>query len=489
MKTPLIPKRTHYSRESSAEQKQRGVTIVLVALAMIAIVAMAALSIDVITLYLARAEAQKAADASALAAARILSVSGITGDPLNLSGNWVHICGPDNGIDGLATRVAKAVANQNTIGGATATATTVSYSIGSGSRSADCLSLSGTPFGVNPIVTVQVRRDSLPTFFSRLWGNTGNTISATAAAEAYNPSNSGVAGITAGTIVPVNPRCVKPWVVPNLDPYNSPNKFVDTDTGNIQHQGISLGGTGTGGVIGETFWLVPDCEAAFGNCTLRGGVLPVQPIANYDVPSLPAGTIDLLYVPGQTGPPGAIGVPACAGADTFEVAIGGCDQPNHYACGVPGAGAVDLSENPITPTTAGVQCLIHQTDVSNITSSSGQDHLTPFRAPGEYPFQILAGNGGTAFAASLPAETPVSTSASIVSLPIYDNVGKTLVTGALTPVTFVGFLQVFINAVDANGNINVTVLNVSGCSNGVSSAVGNPVIANSPVPVRLITPP
>ncbi|HWJ48492.1 MAG TPA: hypothetical protein VNS62_12615, partial [Candidatus Udaeobacter sp.] len=58
--------------------------------------------------------------------------------------------------------------------------------------------------------------------------------------------------------------------------------------------------------------------------------------------------------------------------------------------------------------------------------------------------------------------------------------------GTITPVTFVGFLQVFINAVDQYGNINVTVLNVAGCSN---DATGTPVAGSSPVPVRLITPP
>ena len=44
---------------------ERGVTIVLVALAMVTILAMAALSIDVVTLYVARSEAQRAADAAA----------------------------------------------------------------------------------------------------------------------------------------------------------------------------------------------------------------------------------------------------------------------------------------------------------------------------------------------------------------------------------------------------------------------------------------
>jgi len=196
-----------------------------------------------------------------------------------------------------------------------------------------------------------------------------------------------------------------------------------------------------------------------------------------------------MYVPGQVGTTSVIGVPSCTSGDPFEVAIEGCDQPTNYSCGVPLAGnVVDLSENPIGPTTNGVQCLIHQTDLSNFISSSGQDYLTAFGAPTTYPFQIFAGSGSVAVAAGLGKDSPVSTSASIVSLPIYDNVGTTIGAGS-TPVTFVGFLQVFINAVDASGNVNVTVLNVAGCSNGSASAVGTPVIANSPVPVRLVTPP
>ena len=65
--------------------------MLLVALAMVAIIGMAALSIDVITLYLAREEAQHSADSAALGAAKVLSLSGITGDPTNVSGNWGHI--------------------------------------------------------------------------------------------------------------------------------------------------------------------------------------------------------------------------------------------------------------------------------------------------------------------------------------------------------------------------------------------------------------
>src|ERR1700741_493637 len=124
MKKRFIPA-TKVPRENTQE---RGVTMILVAVAMVAIIAMAALSIDVITLYLAKEEAQRSADTAALAAAKILSVSGITGDPQNLTNNWTLICGPDDGTNGLATRVAKGVANQNLVGGAIVTTPTVTYS-------------------------------------------------------------------------------------------------------------------------------------------------------------------------------------------------------------------------------------------------------------------------------------------------------------------------------------------------------------------------
>lgn len=111
MKKTLIPR----SRIRRTRTQERGITMLLVAVAMVAIIGMAALSIDVITLYLAREEAQHSADSAAVGAAKVLSLSGITGDPTNVSGNWGHICGPDNGTNGLATRVAKAIATQNAV--------------------------------------------------------------------------------------------------------------------------------------------------------------------------------------------------------------------------------------------------------------------------------------------------------------------------------------------------------------------------------------
>jgi len=66
-------------------RRERGVTILLVAVAMMALLAMAALAIDIVTLYVSEGEAQRVADAAALAGAKVFVSSGFTswqlGDP------------------------------------------------------------------------------------------------------------------------------------------------------------------------------------------------------------------------------------------------------------------------------------------------------------------------------------------------------------------------------------------------------------------------
>jgi hypothetical protein len=459
-----------------------GVTMILVAICMVAIVAMAALSIDVVTLYLARMEAQRTADTAALAAARVISLSGITGDPSDSSGYWSQICG---GSTGVATLAAQAVATQTVDN--VAPTVTVTYS-GGGTSNASCVGLPAA-FGVNPTVTVQVTRSNLPTFFSHMWGNTGNTTSATATAEAFNPSNSsnvGNSGAT-GVITPVWPRCVKPWMVPNLDPLNPAHcttgctGFVDKGSGQINNPGISLNGGNTNGVIGETFWLSPDCHNTGSSCRTRTG-----PQANYTAsPHLPY-TLDLLYVPGQAPTSTPAAVPSAAsGGDLYEQAIAGCDQSTQYQCGTPSGNTVDLTnENPVSSsdTTNGVTALIGENNPNSSSQPDGQDQLNPYAAPSSYPFQILAGGSNP----YLSSGSAVSGSSSIVTVPIYDYTGPSQIGPATTAVTIVGFLQVFINAVDQYGNVSVTVLNVSGCGNGTTTT-GTAVAGSSPVPIRLIS--
>src|SRR5882762_6608022 len=120
--------------------RERGVTMALVALAMVGIIAMAALSIDVGTLYQASAEAQRSADQAALAGARVLSLSGMTGDPANTSGQWPAACA-------AANQTAQTVANQNTVSGKVPSAVNVSFLSRDGTSNCSA----ADAFGVNPM--------------------------------------------------------------------------------------------------------------------------------------------------------------------------------------------------------------------------------------------------------------------------------------------------------------------------------------------------
>jgi Flp pilus assembly protein TadG len=467
MKTPAIRR---VRRGEARDGAERGVTIVLVALAMVAIMAMAAMSIDVVTLYLANAEAQRAADAAALAAARILSISGITGDPNNSAGRWTDACA-------LATPVAQAVAAQNTMGGISLSSTpqvVVTYP-----NSGDPTTCTGfsPAFGVNPIVTVKVQRTDMPTFFARIWGRRGASVSATATAEAFNPSNSSSIA-PGGTLIPVQPRCVKPWIVPNIDPglaaAGGTTPALVNPNGTIAAPGIRLNNVGVG-IVGERFNLFAGCPAA-GACSPA-----MAPGANVLFATSGVNPPNLTYFPGEVdGTPKAAS--SCA-TGTFQTAIAGCDQTTAYQCGVNSATAgtpnrVNLTENPggaLGDTALGAQCLISQ--------AAGQDTLDSLN----FPYKMRAGAGNPLISAGLASNAIVTSSNSIVSLPIYDGVPIATTSQA---VTIVGFLQVFINQVNADvpASVDVTVLNVVGCGNG-TTAPANPVIGSSPVPVRLVTYP
>jgi hypothetical protein len=423
--------------------------------------AMAALSIDVVTLYLADANAQQAADSAALAGARILSLSGMTGDPQNKSGGWAAACNS-------AQQVATAVGNQITVGGTIPASITVTFP---NDPSANCSDGSGTTtvFGVNPEVQVKIQSTSLPTFFARIWGKTGSTVSAIATAEVFNSSSSGA--FSASGIVPVQPRCVKPWIVPNSDPGNSGLPFVDSTTGAINHPGVFQSG---GGVIGESFLLLDDCGNGKTDCLPGNGIFENPPQAN---PVRSANSLD--YIPALVQGP-VTAVPSCTvgkGHDLYQRAIGGCDR-TAYACGTNSGASADLSFDPggaAGDTATAVQCLTN--------STVGADSLDTV----PFPFQIKAGDGNPLVSKGIVAGNALVTSSnSIVTVPIYDSNPTTQLVGNQPDVTILGFLQVFIDGVDsATGNLTVHVLNVAGCSNNASNGVSG----TSPVPVRLITYP
>jgi Flp pilus assembly protein TadG len=469
MLPPLIqrPRRSAIPR-----QRERGVTMALVALAIFSIIAMAGLSIDVGTLYQASAEAQRSADQAALAGAKVLSLSGMTGDPTNVSGQWSAACA-------AATQIAQTVGYQNMVGGSAPTVT-VTFLAKDGSN---CGVTGAVDFGVNPLVQVQVVQANLPTYFARIWGRTGSSVSATATAEVFNPSYSAA---YAGKLIPVQPRCVKPWIVPNLDPQNPNNPlnctanclpFIKTD-GTLQNPGFSTSGRG---VIGEVFDLIPDCNPnGYCNSTFGPQNFVNPPVASSAVPP----TLD--YLPGLA-PATSTAVPSCGATNPYQSAIAGCDQTTVYQCGVqsaPSPNQVDLKENPGIPpnsdTSTATDCLIHQTP----GGTTGQDTLDT----GVYPYQIKASTGDPLNVTG----SVITSSDSIVTVPIYDGGPLTPppAPGAQANVNIVGFMQVFIDQVEpvVNGAVKVTVLNVAGCGTGVTSTT-TALAGTSPVPVRLITPP
>jgi Flp pilus assembly protein TadG len=453
-------------RGSDPLSRESGVTLALVALSIVSIVAMAALSIDVGTLYEASAEAQRSADAAALAGARSLSINGLTSDPTNKSAQWSNACT-------AATQMAQAEAAQNLVSGAAPATPTVTFLASDGS---DCTTGSGA-FGVNPMVTVKVQQPKVYTFFARVFGlfnsNWKSTsVSATATAEVFNPSGS--ENYSGGTLVPVQPRCVKPWLIPNLDPdHGASTPFVTIADGSIQTSGISVPGnlTTAAYAVGELLTLMADCQ---------GNGAPCIPIVGDNPPVSPA-TGQLQYVPGLV-PASSVGVPSCANGTPYQQAIAGCDQTTVYQCGVPWASSaapnqVDLTENPnggAGDTAVGAECLTNQLSGATDTLDTTV-----------YPYQIHAGAGNPLGVSG----AVITSSNSIVTLPIIENKMFTVV-GEQANVTIVGFLQVFIKNIDPFGNVNVIVLNVAGCGNGTTNTVGtSPLTGTSPVPVRLITPP
>jgi len=444
MKRPAIQR-----REIRAHSDESGITILLVAAALVAIMAMAALSIDVVTLYLANAEAQRAADAAALAGARILSLSGTTGDPANATGLWSNACD-------LAEQVAKAVATQHTMGGATLTASQVTVTFADRNGKDCTASGPNLAFGVNPLAKVEVQRTDLPTFFARIWGRTGNSVSATATAEVFNPSDARDVSASNKQNA-VQPRCVKPWLVPNHDPKHSANNFVNND-GSIKTPGIN---PNNGGVVGEQFTLQPDCNASV---TTSCVLFPDSP------PTAKTSPATLDYVPAAIQGP-YTAVPANATGDDFQRAVGGCDEGAVYECGVNNAATADLTRNPASDTSTAVQDL-----TQSAPTYLGADLIDTT----VFPFQIHAGAGSPLVANGVVANNSIVTSSnSIVTVPIYTG---TLTSGSQVPVTVVGFLQVFIDSVDAAGNMSVHVLNVAGCGNPNGPAA----LGSSPVSIRLV---
>jgi Flp pilus assembly protein TadG len=449
----------HKHIPSQQRPHERGQTILLVALAMVSLLGMAALAIDVVTLYVARSEIQSAADAAALAGAKAVADSGFTTLPTT---DTNYINGKALAQTMAATAVTAMVNTTATINLVAGTPATVV---------SDTLDFTTNPGSFK--VTVSLKRPNLPTFFSKIWGRGSANVTATATAEAYNPSN---------LLTPITPmalRSLKPWLVANADPSTPAlTAFVNRTSGLVED-----------GVIGKTFSLKVDCQLGILPCTLFTGHNP--PTATYD-----ATYPQVDYVPALVTDNNKNVCPICQAGSDFERSIA-CADANLYQVLSCGGGAATITwDKTVNPggvggdSEEGTECLINAPGGTGL--GKGQDVLDASLWPTR-PMLITASSG--------PFNGQhVTTSNSIVTIPIIDNIYPSNgfpISG--NPLTVVGFVQAFINQIDPfsgivgappEGSINVTVLNIAGCRNTANAA--NPVIGGagtSPVPVRLITPP
>jgi len=445
-------------RSKVRSNREHGVTMLLIAFAMMSLLAMAVLAIDVTTLYVAQGEAQNAADAAALAGAKMFVTSQVTSVsgavPPVTSGDVCQNGGP--GSAAAANRVAEATATQNTVSGQAAAVKTIACDF----------SQAG-----NPHITVTIERTQLPTFFARIWRAASNTVTATATAEAFNAS---------GLTTQIQVQSVKPWLVPNCAPTAAAGANPNcANAANVFYVNPADGSINTNlpSVLGQSILL----HRIRGNDNPTSSGYTTGKFDNsfysLNVPDVGAPVCPSSAAPGCNG--------FSAGADPYEDSIA-CASRYQFQCGQavgPGGITVFTDNSADAKTIQRTQCLIHA-DSSN-SLDLGQDQFTV----GTAPVSITAGYNNPNSTLATATTPNISRSDSIVTLPLYD--GRQLCFGnpavCTESATVVGFLQLGIMETQNSTPVTLqaVILNVVGCKPG---ATGNPIVGTglSPIPVRLI---
>jgi len=460
----------------------RAVSVLIVAVGMVFILAMAGLAIDLASLYVARSQAQRSADAAALAGANSFR------DNNCVSGSAGSI---SSACQTLAIQRAEIIGNSNLIAGVSPAITDADITFPSTSTSDPQIQVvagRGTYNGTN-------HNNALPTFFMKIFGITTASISAKATAEAVNPADS---------LAPVGSTCVKPWLFPNCDSSrpsvpsgsSTANLNCPDGTGNYYQMFVNPSTSpptieydtyaGSGGVVGEPFTAKPGSPG--------GAAAPGQYYA--------------AYIPNDATAP--TDCPACASATPTSGGTGSaaiyredieCCNQNPVVCGSNSITLQSSAGNMVGPTSQGVDCLIHQSGGS-WPSNCGQDYLTGTNTvspctnpnnlplPNAPPFQVIAGPNNSYVT---PGSTvSLSNSDSAVVVPIWD--GVPLQSGQNPSINIVGFLELFVRDEGSpQGTVYTYITAVSACGSGGSGtgttggSGGTTIVAGgSSVPVRLI---
>lgn len=483
---------------------ERGVGLLMIAAGMVLFLSAAGLAIDLVSAYVVRNEAQRVADAAALAGATVFINQGCTTTGGCVAG------GPQ---EAEATTQAVAIAGQNLVLGQAPTSTTISTSF-------------SYPNPNEPQITVTVYRDSAhsnaaPTFFATVFGLGSMNISASATAEAYNPS---------GGSTPIGVACLKPFLVPNCDPGHpvaasslSANRNCPAVDGTVDGNGecpttatncqsyfywpANTPGKTTGALLNPglcTSWVVDSTGNTAGHCT-AGGVIG-EPWALHDNAG-PSEWYQLQFA-GESGSNLRQAIQECS----FQIVA--CNQPLNALNGV-----------KVGPTDQGVEALIN---ASGNGGGEGQDYITcdptVQSSCGTVPPFTMEGGSGNQNGMSGKQFQATTNSSSIVSVAMYEGcvngtgIGTGLACQSLggcpgngCVVKVDGFMQLFV--VDAqgpngDGNTQCTTANQANCtplgfSNspksvdaivmapggcGSSTSTAPPVVSNGGafIPIRLI---
>jgi hypothetical protein len=421
---------------------ERGATLIMVALSLAVLLGISALAIDLAAFYVARNEAQRAADAAALAGAKVF---------VETSCISLGTCS-NSTLQGQATQRAETIGAQNTVFGQAANIQNSDVTFDFSSSQ-------------DPRITVTVQRtvargNAVPTFFARILGKRTVDIGAIATAEAYNPS---------GTSNPPTfcTGCVRPWFVPNCDPNNtSPanSKCAPASNGNNT----------------PAYFVDPTNRNAIANakCVTQGG-----PIGEYF-------PIKVNTVPSQYGP-----VDFGAGANSYRTGIETCNT-GQFKCG--DTFAVKTG-NTVGPTKQGVQTLLN---ISGTGLNQGQDTIDTTVCPP----QIKAGSRNPLVLNNVVSSgTPISSSSSVVTVIVYDGTQLSPGKANYMAVPIVGFMQLFLTQVSdgtaghlcgttqmQDSDVCGVVLNIVGCGTTGGNCTGTGTVSGgggSLIPIRLVRNP
>jgi hypothetical protein len=424
------------TRVPASREREQGQTIVLMAISLVTLLGIAALAIDVSALYVTRNEAQRAADAAALAGARIFATSSFVTAPASFTPTDLCTNG-GAGSTSAVNKVAEAAAGENLVSGQAPTLTNIFCTMTAG----------------NPTVRVTVTRTGMPRFLSRLWNSTPTTISATSAAEAYNSS-----GLTVTPTV----KGVKPWLVPNCDP----NTYSGPTSGCAAHEFVT---PGTGAIVGGGSFI--------------GQSINLTRINTVNAPTAPnPGSFYPLNLASTARSCPAATSPSCGNvlSDNYEDDIS-CASNTEVSCGTNSIAVLIAGTGYGTRTRRATRCLIHS---DNEGLGNGQDQ---FSAPGTPPPITITGGNNNPIPGLFSQQ--LGRSDSVVTVPLYDGITP-VCTGAgvcTTTIDVVGFLQLGVTQTvtfaPGGPQVRAVILNAVGCN----GALGGVVSGNStPITVRLI---